>query len=770
MNVVPSVNSVADIQDLLTELTGLDGTFDSTVRLTLGELISEIGPPDRVDMEKVESQFYGRLNQKLSLNQFALGTLYSVAARAGVTFNYPTKKSISWAVDSMNKESLESILAAHWPGYASYPVSLDELDPCDPRQTKQALQREAVNPSKLRKAHGRQVLNDVFNAATGPLVWSLWEPKILHRHFQEQPGGMPYSGEYLQDLQHQSPDLFNRDYALTVAFVGSEYASTGYTDLRSKLTHWLSSEYGKLNNYGFISVIIDTEAIAEAWQLACDLVLYGEHFIEARLQNRFFRWREVMQETRRHIPYVDAQKAGFEIANEGYTYRDQFVLTDPHGQQKRLVLLMQKNQRDETPIPCPACRSSNISGNSYPILGVKSWECSNVLCPERSIYNRGKRYSFKALLSQEAIEHPSNEIPVESVRRWQKDILPFESDGEILDMCVRHYSMVGDSVTFHEVPKEALSEVSAVGREQNYRRHIGSSNEQEAFWNSALFQRFQSAPVSKEPGQESQLSLEDHPWQILAGDSLHVLARIGEATFDRAITSPPYFNAREYSQWPNLYCYLHDMQAIAREVFRVLKPGAVYAYNIFDTFDNERIVTFSDMGKKRISLSAWTADIFRRVGFELRGNLVWDKGEIHGKRGFNAENFSPFYQSPFNCWEHVLIFQKPGPGSEDSVLLDNARKVARIHPIVKMVRGENRHGHTAPFPQALPERLLDGLPAGSLVLDPFGGSGTTARAALSAGMRSVMIEQDPSYVSLSRKLTEEHEQSLAMSQETLFSP
>ena len=51
--------------------------------------------------------------------------------------------------------------------------------------------------------------------------------------------------------------------------------------------------------------------------------------------------------------------------------------------------------------------------------------------------------------------------------------------------------------------------------------------------------------------------------------------------------------------------------------------------------------------------------LFRRVGFRLCGNVVWDKGDIEGKRAFNSGNYSPYYQSPFNCWEHILVFGKP---------------------------------------------------------------------------------------------------------------
>ena len=61
------------------------------------------------------------------------------------------------------------------------------------------------------------------------------------------------------------------------------------------------------------------------------------------------------------------------------------------------------------------------------------------------------------------------------------------------------------------------------------------------------------------------------------------------------MTSPPYYNAREYSQWPSMYCYLQDMFEVNAEVFRGLKPGSHYFYNIFDYFDNENIIALSVM-------------------------------------------------------------------------------------------------------------------------------------------------------------------------------
>jgi DNA modification methylase len=383
---------------------------------------------------------------------------------------------------------------------------------------------------------------------------------------------------------------------------------------------------------------------------------------------------------------------------------------------------------------------------------VKSWECRNRLCPDRSIYNRGKRYSFKGLITQEAIENPANLIPVESVRRWRRDVLQDVAERELSEMLLRHYSIAGDVVVLIDTDQPAASYGRSVVVEEPSRRRAKST-----FWSGPFFARYglgarnAGAPQLTQPAPQSD-------WSIEEGDSRHVLARIDSNTFDLGVTSPPYFNAREYSQWPNIYCYMYDMAAVHEQVLRVLKPGAVYAFNVFDYFDNERTITFSAMGQKRLSLSALFVDLFRRIGFRLVGNLVWDKGDVEGKRAFNAGNFSPFYQSPLNCWEHVLLFQKPGIDCPPTRIVGD--RVLPIKPVVKMVRGENRLGHSAPFPQQLPEALMASLSPGSFVLDPFGGSGTTARAGITMGMRTLLVEQSHDYVKLARSLTEKYEADL----------
>ena len=141
---------------------------------------------------------------------------------------------------------------------------------------------------------------------------------------------------------------------------------------------------------------------------------------------------------------------------------------------------------------------------------------------------------------------------------------------------------------------------------------------------------------------------------------------------------------------------------------------------------------------------AYIIYLFEKCGFETVDNTIWFKGEIEGKRNFNQGNKSPYYQLPFNCWEHCLIFQKPPLSSSDN----SNKQILKQKPVFKMVKGKNVHGHSAPFPPQIPNLLLDKLSEGQKILDPFGGSMTSVIAALGHKVEATAMELDPSYFDL----------------------
>jgi DNA modification methylase len=272
------------------------------------------------------------------------------------------------------------------------------------------------------------------------------------------------------------------------------------------------------------------------------------------------------------------------------------------------------------------------------------------------------------------------------------------------------------------------------------------------------------------------------------------------------VTSPPYYNAREYSQWENLNLYLDNMRKIIKESYRILENHRVWVFNVGDIFDNDMLTTKSVWGKRRIPLGAHFIKIFEEEGFEFVDDIIWDKGEVESKRHMNNGNNYPLYQYPLNCYEHILIFHKhkldktkipcpicgslnvngntqseigvqswecknkkcfsrspnnrgkrfslrtnlmqyyhnndPNNFIEKGLLNKWRRDIVKFSPVIKInSKGENKVGHTAPFPTDIPEMAVKYFTYhGENVLDPFAGSFTSTLVAQKLGRVGIGIE------------------------------
>ncbi|KAA6227210.1 MULTISPECIES: DNA-methyltransferase [unclassified Campylobacter] len=146
--------------------------------------------------------------------------------------------------------------------------------------------------------------------------------------------------------------------------------------------------------------------------------------------------------------------------------------------------------------------------------------------------------------------------------------------------------------------------------------------------------------------------------KIIWGDCLRALRLMKSESISCMVTSPPYYNARNYAKWKNLDEYFKDMEKILKECYRVLDNHRVFVFNVGDIFDNDNLFTSSTWGKRRLPLGAYFIILFEKIGFTFVDDIIWDKGEVQSQRHKNGNKPYPYYQYPMNCYEHILIFHK----------------------------------------------------------------------------------------------------------------
>lgn len=703
-----------------------------------------------VDEKTRENYCIQVINHKFDFNKKNIKNFIDTVALKKFFFNYHQKKIIKKFFDASDVEGFTNWIKVHFGNKAVLKELVNLFHPIDKKTTISRLHEE------LDEKHKKEILHSLFSA----YIFNSFSAKDIYPIFSDK--GSDYVENYFEYLHKCLGEELQRKKALDFLVIDDSLVSLFATtkDLKNSLFHYIKSSYSTLSNHCYLSIYISLGEKYKAlkWELYSDMVLFAEKFNEENLKIGYFHPNKIAENTKRYIKKLDLKDAKFNIANSGFSYKDCFILTDndlkvfkteEYNDNYDLLLLFEKNERDETVIPCPSCRSINVRGNSYPSIGVKSWECNNILCPDKSKFNRGKRYSFASLIKQEAIFYEANEIKNGTIKQWQLDVLQRPKKIEILEFLIKHYTLLNDTI---EVQNLEINDKNLFQRKVNLAPFkVADDDYLSSFYNSAYFKRFLLRDLSGK-AQNRNLSPFNNI-EIYNGDSTVVLENMKDENIDAAVTSPPYYNAKEYSQWDNIYCYLFDMYNNACAVYDSLKPGATYLYNIFDYFDNENNIVFSAMGKKRMILGAYIIFLFQKAGFQLTGNTIWYKGHIQGNRSFNQGNTFPYYQAPLNCYEHIFQFIKPGDSIERTM---NLPDIVYFKPVHKMIKGKNTLGHTAPFPKSLPNILLKRMSKSEIILDPYAGSFTTARAAISFEIKSINIELDASYCDLGIKLINEN--------------
>ncbi len=306
----------------------------------------------------------------------------------------------------------------------------------------------------------------------------------------------------------------------------------------------------------------------------------------------------------------------------------------------------------------------------------------------------------------------------------------------------------------------------------------------------------------------------DDRYTILKGDCLESMRTMPDQSVQCCVTSPPYWGLRDYGhegqigleQTPE--AYVASMVDVFREVRRVLRDDGTLWLNLGDSYANSGLI--DNGGHKGLSLASEKSDGVKRNpenkanqngsiasvqrciptglkpkdlvgipwrvafalqadGWYLRQDIIWAKPnpmpesvkdrctKAHEYIFLLSKSERYFFDSDAIKEPATYAGQQRGGSTnryeQNKAGMDNKVYDTRNKRSVWTVRPAPYKGaHFATFPIDLIEPcILAGCPVGGTVLDPFGGSGTTAIAALKHNRKAILCELNPEYIKIAHE-------------------
>lgn len=341
---------------------------------------------------------------------------------------------------------------------------------------------------------------------------------------------------------------------------------------------------------------------------------------------------------------------------------------------------------------------------------------------------------------------------------------------------------------------------------------------------------------------------------IIQGDCREVLKKLPSESIQCCVSSPPYFNLRDYGHDGQIGredspCdYVSELVAVFQEVNRVLKRDGVVFLNLGDSYagsgkgGNPEESTYRKQSTNHGSLSGKST---QGIGYSQRANAQTNTAKEDRRYGLKPKDLIGIpwmvaFALRADGWylRQDIIWSKPNPMPESVTdrctksheyifMLSKSQRYFydanaikepgvtfenRAHGIVrdrvfdydskeKILRPSSNRGsdkqrghsrrhagfnerwdtmdrdeqcstmrnkrsvwdvatspyngaHFATFPtELITPAILAGSKTGDTILDPFGGSGTTAQVALETGRKAIIIELNPDYIALIKKRT-----------------
>ena len=240
---------------------------------------------------------------------------------------------------------------------------------------------------------------------------------------------------------------------------------------------------------------------------------------------------------------------------------------------------------------------------------------------------------------------------------------------------------------------------------------------------------------------------------LLAGDCEETLKQLPAESVQLIFTSPPYYNAREYSDYSSYAEYLAKMGRVFSECSRVLEDGRFIIVNVSPVITKRPGREFESI---RYPIHYDLHRVLTESGYYFIDEIIWVKPEpsVPDRISGYRQTRKPLSYKPNCITESIMVYRK-----NCAFLLDRNMK-----PYTNYDRHEDEEidtsncwciapkadkNHPAVFPEELCRKVLRYYSfEGDAVLDPFAGSGTLGRVARKMERVPVMCEINEDYIDI----------------------
>lgn len=261
-------------------------------------------------------------------------------------------------------------------------------------------------------------------------------------------------------------------------------------------------------------------------------------------------------------------------------------------------------------------------------------------------------------------------------------------------------------------------------------------------------------------------------YRVIPGDCRDVLPTIEAGSVQCCVTSPPYWGLRDYDHPGQIGAesspdeYVANLVSVFQDVRRVLRKDGTLWLNVGDGYarnggtgghgPNAIVGNTKKLIQKRnckvpevwglkdrdlMGLPWRVAFALQEDGWYLRSRITWVKKTAMPESVKNR---------PTTSTEEIFLLTKSPTYFYDSNGFREASG-ANLRNFWILGPEPNGNGHPAAYPRELARRcILLGSRVDDIILDPFGGSGTTGVAATELGRKSLLIELNTAYVDISR--------------------